>query len=497
MFEPGCQKQNIRCRHGGDGSLLWHVLSTRRTVRNRSLHRTERMIADPALREPVAARPLRGRAGGPLRGTLRVPGDKSISHRALMFGALAVGETRISGLLEGEDVMRTAAAMRAMGVGMQRLGRGDWRVDGLGVGGLHAPDKVLYMGNSGTTTRLISGILAGHGFPATLDGDASLRKRPMGRIIEPLRRMGAEFSASEGDRLPMTITGQDALIPIIYETPVASAQVKSAVLLAGLHAPGETSVIERQATRDHSERMLRHFGADVRETPAEDGGTIITVTGQPELHGAPVAVPADPSSAAFPAVAALIVPGSDIVLTGVGTNPARTGLYACLAEMGADIEWRDAREEAGEPVAELAVRASALHGIEVPAARAPSMIDEYPALAVAAAFAEGDTVMHGIGELRVKESDRLAAIARGLAACGVAVEEGADSLVVHGLGPDTRPAGGATIATELDHRLAMSFLVFGLATADPVAVDDAAPIETSFPGFAAAMAALGAAIEPA
>ena len=448
------------------------------------------MPAATAEAAPAVPRPLRSRAGAPLAGELRVPGDKSISHRALMFGALAVGETRISGLLEGEDVLRTADALRAMGVGVVRGADGVWCVDGLGVGGLHAPAETLYMGNSGTTTRLIAGILAGHGFTSTLDGDASLRKRPMGRVVEPLARMGASFAASGDNRLPMTITGRDALIPIVYETPVASAQVKSAVLLAGLHAPGETTVIERQATRDHTERMLRHFGATVREAPAEGGGTAITVVGQPELSGAPVDVPGDPSSAAFPAVAALIVPGSAVVLTGVGTNPARTGLYTCLAEMGADLEWRNAREVAGEPVADLVLRASALRGIAVPAERAPSMIDEYPALAVAAAFATGDTVMRGLGELRVKESDRLAAMARGLAACGVAVEEGPDSLVVHGTGRP--PQGGATIATELDHRLAMSFLVLGLATEAAVAVDDATPIETSFPGFAGLMASLGA-----
>lgn len=453
------------------------------------------MTAATAEVAPPAPNPLRSRAAGPLHGAARVPGDKSISHRALMFGALAVGETRISGLLEGEDVLRTAAALRAMGVGVARQPNGDWSVDGLGVGGLHAPAQTLDMGNSGTTTRLIAGILAGHGFASTLDGDASLRKRPMGRIIEPLSRMGVSIATSDGDRLPMTITGRDALIPIVYETPVASAQVKSAVLLAGLHAPGETCVIERQATRDHTERMLRHFGATVRETPAEGGGTAITVTGQPELYGAPVNVPSDPSSAAFPAVAALIVAGSAIDLASIGTNPARTGLYTCLAEMGADLEWRNRREVAGEPVADLAVRASRLRGIEVAAARAPSMIDEYPILAVAAAFAEGVTVMHGIGELRVKESDRLAAIARGLTACGVDVEEGADSLVVHGSGQP--PAGGATIATELDHRLAMSFLVLGLATGAPVTVDDATPIETSFPGFVDLMTALGADIAPA
>lgn len=447
------------------------------------------MIAAPPDAD-ITPRPLRARAAGALSGELRVPGDKSISHRALMFGALAVGETHITGLLEGEDVMRTAAAMRTMGVGVAQDDGGAWRVDGLGVGGLHAPAEALYMGNSGTTTRLIAGILAGHGFATTLDGDASLRKRPMGRVIEPLSRMGARFAASEGGRLPMTITGSDALIPIEYETPVASAQVKSAVLLAGLHAPGETSVTERAATRDHTERMLRHFGATVLEEPATGGGTRITVIGQPELYGAPVDVPGDPSSAAFPAVAALIVPGSELLLRHVGTNPARTGLYACLAEMGADIEWRDAREVAGEPVADLALRASRLRGIEVPPERAPSMIDEYPILAVAAAFAEGDTVMRGIGELRVKESDRLTAIARGLTACGIEVEEGADSLVVHGLGG--APTGGATIATELDHRLAMTFLVLGLASDRPVAVDDATPIETSFPGFVALMASLGA-----
>jgi 3-phosphoshikimate 1-carboxyvinyltransferase len=439
-------------------------------------------------------RPLTARAGSPLSGEAAVPGDKSISHRALMLGALAVGTTRIEGLLEGEDVHATAAALRAMGVGVVRHGPGSWEVHGVGVGGLQAPDDVLDLGNSGTSARLLCGLLAGHGFAAILTGDDSLRKRPMGRVMNPLQAMGARFEAREGGLMPMTVHGSDDLIPIAYTLPVASAQVKSAVLLAGLHAPGETSVIEPAATRDHTERMLAHMGAEI-EIEENGAGRRITVAGQPELSPSDVRVPADPSSAAFPAVAATIVGGSVVTLPGIGMNPARIGLYDTLAEMGADIARTNAREEGGEPVADLVVRAARLSGITVPAERAPSMIDEYPVLAAAAACAAGTTVFEGVGELRVKESDRLAAIEEGLRACGVTVTGEADRLTIEGCGG--APAGGATVATGLDHRIAMSFLVLGLATEHPVTVDDARPIETSFPGFAALMGGLGADIADA
>lgn len=428
-----------------------------------------------------------------LTGTARVPGDKSISHRALMIGALAVGETDIHGLLEGEDVQRTAAALQALGAEIARDDDGVWRVWGRGIGGLSAPEDVLDMGNSGTGARLLMGMLASHPFTAVLTGDASLRARPMARVAAPLAEMGARVLARAGCRLPLTVVGTGDAVPIRYRVPVPSAQVKSAVLLAGLNAPGRTTVIEPQATRDHSELMLRYFGADL-ETEQTDDGLAITLTGQPELTGRSVRVPADPSSAAFAAVAALVLPGSSVCLPDVGINPHRGGLFETLREMGADLSFAQRREQAGEPVADLLVAGGRLRGVEVPAARAPSMIDEYPILAVAAACAEGTTVMHGLSELRVKESDRLAAVARGLAACGVAVEEGADSLVVHGLGG--RPRGGATVASGLDHRIAMSFLVLGLAAEHPVGIDDAAPIDTSFPGFVPLMAALGAKIGP-
>lgn len=436
---------------------------------------------------------LTARRGGPLRGTLTAPGDKSISHRALMLAALAVGETAISGLLEGDDVRHTAAALRQLGVTINHDGPGAWRVNGVGVGGLLPPDDVIDLGNSGTAARLLCGLLAGHGFSAVLTGDASLRGRPMGRVVAPLTAMGAVFQARDGDRMPLTITGSDNLRPTAYTLPVASAQVKSAVLLAGLHAPGETSVVEPSPTRDHTERMLGHFGADIRVEEAGTGRRI-TLTGQPELTPAVIAVPADPSSAAFPAVAALLVEGSEITLPGICTNPTRTGLYTTLAEMGAALTWRNERVEGGEPVADLVVQASPLTGVEVPPGRAPAMIDEYPVLAMAAACAEGATVFHGVGELRHKESDRLAAVAAGLTACGVGVEEKPDSLVIHGT--SGRPAGGATIAAALDHRIAMSFLVLGLASEKPVSIDDASSIETSFPDFAGAMGALGADIGP-
>jgi 3-phosphoshikimate 1-carboxyvinyltransferase len=438
----------------------------------------------------AGASPLSARASPPLKGRVRVPGDKSISHRALIFAALAVGETRINGLLEGEDVMRTANAVRALGANVERVGEGDWRVHGVGVAGFVAPDAPLDLGNSGTGCRLLLGAVAGSPIVATFDGDASLRERPMRRVLDPLERMGAQVvSAADGGRLPLTLRGGLDLIPIVYEPPVASAQLKSAVLLAGLAAPGETSVIEPEATRDHTERMLRHFGADVRMEPIGAHGRRITLKGQPELVPQPVAVPADPSSAAFPLVAGLLVPGSELVLEAVMMNPLRTGLLATLAEMGADIEVLARRSEGGEEVADLRVRASPLQGVEVPPERAPSMIDEYPVLAVAAAFAQGRTRMRGLAELRVKESDRLAATGAALIANGVEVLIEGDDLIVHGKG---FVPGGGGIATHMDHRIAMSFLVMGLASRRPVLVDDTAFIATSFPDFLGLMRRLGA-----
>ena len=435
------------------------------------------------------AKPLTSSSTTALTGSVRVPGDKSISHRALMLGALAVGESVVTGLLEGDDVLRTAACMRALGAEVERRPDGSWRLFGRGVGGLVEPADVLDMGNSGTGARLLMGLVSSQAFTCFFTGDGSLRSRPMRRISDPLSRMGARFISRDGGRLPLAVVGTDRPNPITYETPVASAQVKSAILLAGLNTPGETTVIEREATRDHTELMLRNFGASVRVEPAEGGGTAITVTGYPELTGREIMVPADPSSAAFPAVAALLVPDSEILLTGVGINPLRTGLYQTLLEMGAQITYENRRDQAGEPVADLRVRASSLKGVDVPAERAPSMIDEYPILAIAAAFAQGTTHMRGLGELRVKESDRLAAMARGLEACGVAVEETRDSLIVHGTG--RIPDGGGAIATHFDHRIAMSFLVMGMASARPVTVDDAEAIDTSFPGFEALMNGLG------
>jgi 3-phosphoshikimate 1-carboxyvinyltransferase len=436
--------------------------------------------------------PLTARPSEALTGTAAIPGDKSISHRALMIGALAVGETEIHGLLEGQDVLRTAQAMAALGAEIARDDDGVWRLWGRGLGGLTAPEDVLDLGNSGTGARLLLGLLAGHPVTATLTGDASLRARPMGRVIAPLTDMGARISARDGGRLPLTITGAASPSPIRYRLPVASAQVKSAILLAGLSAPGQTTVVEPAPTRDHSERMLRHFGAAI-EVEETGEGRAVALSGQPELLGHSVGVPADPSSAAFAAVAALVLPGSELRLPGLGVNPHRTGLFETLQEMGADLAFENQREEAGEPVADLVLRAGPLEGVQVPAARAPAMIDEYPVLAVAAACAHGTTVMRGLAELRVKESDRLAAIARGLAACGVEVEAGEDSLTVHGRGG--RPAGGARIEAGLDHRIAMSFLVLGLAAERAVTIDDAQAIETSFPGFARLMTDLGAEIE--
>ncbi|MET0743803.1 MAG: 3-phosphoshikimate 1-carboxyvinyltransferase, partial [Microvirga sp.] len=379
------------------------------------------------------ASPIAGRAGSALKGRLRVPGDKSISHRSMIFGLLSIGETRVEGLLEGEDVLRTAEACRALGAGIAREGPGRWRIRGAGLGGLAQPGDVLDFGNAGTGSRLMMGVAGSHPITTTFDGDASLRKRPMRRILDPLATMGVTVvSEAEGGRVPLTLRGPRETIPITYETPAASAQIKSAILLAGLNAPGRTTVIEREATRDHTERMLRHFGAVVEVTPHGPDGRSITLQGQPELRGADIVVPGDPSSAAFPLVAALIVPGSDIVIEGVMMNPLRIGLITTLLEMGASIERLNERDEGGEIVADLRVRASRLTGVTVPAGRAPAMIDEYPILAVAAAFAEGTTRMQGLHELRVKESDRLAAVAAGLAEAGVEHAIEGDDLVVHG-----------------------------------------------------------------
>ncbi|MBR1138551.1 MULTISPECIES: 3-phosphoshikimate 1-carboxyvinyltransferase [Bradyrhizobium] len=439
---------------------------------------------------PAAPIPLESRASGPLSGTLRVPGDKSISHRALILGALSVGETRISGLLEGEDVLNTAQAMRALGAKVERHGDFAWTVHGVGVGGFAQPAATLDFGNSGTGCRLVMGAVAGCPITAVFDGDASLRSRPMRRILDPLELIGAKVTASaEGGKLPLTLQGASNPVPVVYRTPVASAQIKSAVLLAGLAAPGVTTVIEQEASRDHTELMLKHFGAEIVTTPEGTHGRRIALTGQPELHGAPVIVPADPSSAAFPLVAALIVNGSDLVLSDVMTNPLRTGLFATLREMGASIEEDDVRGDAGEPMARLRVRASKLRGVEVPPERAPSMIDEYLVLAVAAAYAEGTTIMRGLHELRVKESDRLEATAAMLRVNGVKVEISDDDLIVEGRG---HVPGGGLVATHMDHRIAMSALVMGLASDKPVKVDDTAFIATSFPDFVPLMCKAGA-----
>lgn len=440
-----------------------------------------------------AAQPMTSEKSGPLSGTAAVPGDKSISHRALIFGAMAVGETRITGLLEGQDVLDTAKAMQAFGAEVVQHGPGAWTVNGVGVGGFQEPSDVIDCGNSGTGVRLIMGTMATTPITATFTGDASLRKRPMGRVTDPLSLFGTRAYGRKGGRLPMTVVGAENPVPVRYALPVASAQVKSAVLLAGLNAPGETVVIEREPTRDHSERMLLGFGATLNvEKTAE--GHVITLQGRPELRPQTVAVPRDPSSAAFPVCAALIVEGSDILVPGVSQNLTRNGLYLTLVEMGAAIEFQNPREEGGEPVADLRVRFSdAMKGIEVPPERAPSMIDEYPILSVVAAFATGKTVMRGVKELRVKESDRIDAMARGLEACGVRIEEDEDTLIVHGMGAGGMP-GGAVAKTHLDHRIAMSFLVAGMAAQKPVSVDDGSPIVTSFPIFEGLMNGLGARI---
>ncbi|WP_374944822.1 3-phosphoshikimate 1-carboxyvinyltransferase [Sphingomonas sp.] len=436
------------------------------------------------------AQPLYLVANGPLAGRVSVPGDKSISHRAIMFASLAVGESRIEGLLEGEDVLATVAAMRAMGADVARGGDGVWRVHGVGVGGLLQPQTALDMGNSGTSTRLLMGLVASHAITATFVGDASLSKRPMARVTDPLARVGASFTTAPGGRLPLTMHGACPAIPLEYVLPVASAQVKSAVLLAGLNTPGITRVIEPIPTRDHSERMLRGFGADL--TVEESArGRVISIRGEAELKPQHIIVPGDPSSAAFWMVAASIVPGSDIVIANVLMNPTRTGLLTALRMMGASIDEIDRRDVGGEDVADLHVRHASLSGIEIPADLAPSMIDEYPVLFVAAAFASGRTVARGAHELRVKESDRIAAMAAALGACGVACTEHEDGLAIEGTDGDPIP-GGATIATHLDHRIAMSMAVVGLHARAPVVIDDAAPIATSYPGFVAQAVLLGA-----
>jgi 3-phosphoshikimate 1-carboxyvinyltransferase len=438
--------------------------------------------------------PMTSRKSGPLKGVADVPGDKSISHRSLLLGAMAVGETRVTGLLEGEDVLATAAAMRAFGADEERLGDGERRVNGVGVGGFAEPENVIDCGNAGTGVRLIMGCMATSPITATFTGDASLRSRPMGRVTDPIALFGAQSYGRTGGRLPMTVVGAKNPIPVRYRTPMASAQVKSAVLLAGLNAPGETVVIEAEATRDHTERMLAGFGAEISVEDTGEG-RFITLVGQPELKPQTIAVPRDPSSAAFPVCAALVVPGSDVLVPNIGLNPTRAGLFTTLIEMGADLTYENEREEGGEPVADLRARFSPdMKGIRVPEERAASMIDEYPVLSVVAAFATGKTEMVGVHELRVKESDRIDAMARGLEANGVTIEEGRDFMTVHGLGPDGVPGGG-TAAARLDHRIAMSFMVMGMAAREAVSVDDGQPIATSFPIFEPLMTGLGATIE--
>jgi len=430
---------------------------------------------------------------GPLTGEAHVSGDKSISHRSLILGALAVGETKISGLLEGEDVLDTAKAMRAFGADVIDHGAGNWSVHGVGVGGFAEPDQVIDCGNSGTGVRLIMGAMATTPISATFTGDASLNKRPMGRVTDPIQVLGAQAYGRSGGRLPMTIIGAADPVAPRYTVPMPSAQVKSAVLLAGLNAPGETVVIEKEATRDHTERMLAGFGATIK-TEETNEGRVITLVGQPELQPQVIAVPRDPSSAAFPVCAALIVEGSDVVIPNIGLNPTRSGLFTTLREMGADLNYENQREEGGEPVADLRARHSPnMVGIEVPPSRAASMIDEYPVLSVVAAFAQGQTEMRGVKELRVKESDRIAAMATGLRANGIEVQDGPDWWIVQGLGMGNVP-GGARCVTHLDHRIAMSFLILGMGSQAPVTIDDGGPIATSFPIFEPLMAALGACI---
>ncbi|NVK13392.1 MAG: 3-phosphoshikimate 1-carboxyvinyltransferase [Rhodobacteraceae bacterium] len=438
--------------------------------------------------------PMTSHRADPLKGMAEVPGDKSISHRSLILGALSVGETKISGLLEGEDVLDTAKAMQAFGAEVVNHGGGNWSVFGVGVGGFAEPDNVIDCGNSGTGVRLIMGVMATSPITATFTGDASLNKRPMARVTDPLALFSTQSVGRSGGRLPMTIVGAADPVPVRYEVPVPSAQVKSAVLFAGLNAPGKTVVIEKEATRDHTERMLAGFGAEIT-TEETDEGRVITLTGRPELKPQVIAVPRDPSSAAFPVCAALITPGSDVLVPNIGLNPTRAGLYYTLQDMGADLTFENMREEGGEPVADLRARFSPnMKGIEVPPERAASMIDEYPVLSVVASFAEGKTMMAGDKELRVKESDRIDAMAKGLRANGVAVEEGDDWWEVTGLGVDGVPGGG-TCESFLDHRIAMSFMVMGMGAQNPVSVDDGSPIATSFPIFESLMGGLGAKLE--
>ena len=475
-------------------SRVFHPVKTKFGHGTRAPRRAFALVGEPVLSAAVSPRRFIARPVARLEGKVRAPGDKSVSHRALMFGGMALGETAITGLLTGEDVLCTAAAMRALGARVMQED-GVWRVRGFGVGGGQEPADVLDLGNSGTSARLLSGILASHRFTSFMTGDDSLRKRPMQRVIDPLSRMGARFDTREGGRMPLAIIGTDEMVPIEYTLPVASAQVKSCILLAGLNTAGETTVIEPEATRDHTERMLRHFGAEVRVVPADNKGKRITVVGWPELKARDIVVPGDPSSAAFAVVAAAVRPGSDVRVENVGVNPLRAGLYTTLKEMGANLSFENEREVGGEPVADLHVKGGVLKGIEVPPERAPTMIDEYPILAVAAACAEGTTRMLGLAELRAKESDRLTSVAAGLAANGVRHEMGNDFLVVQGDGKP--PAGGGLVKTHLDHRIAMAFLVLGTAAREAVAVDDGSPIDTSFPGFAALMNGLGAKIEAA
>lgn len=448
-------------------------------------------MSHSAAKAPLASVRSSGRAG--LKGRVRVPGDKSISHRSLMFGAVTIGETRIEGLLEGEDVLGTAAAMRALGATVTRDGEGLWRVSGLGVGGLLEPEAVLDFGNAGTGSRLTMGLVGGHAIAATFVGDASLSRRPMGRVLDPLRQMGVSVIARKGDRIPLTIKGPDTLIPITYRVPVPSAQVKSAVLLCGLNAPGVTTVIEPVATRDHTERMLEGFGAAIETSVGGAGERIIRLQGRPEFKPQTIIVPGDPSSAAFPIVAALIVPDSDVTVENVLLNPLRTGLITTLLEMGADLTIENERLSGGETIGDIRVKSSRLKGVRVPAERAPSMIDEYPILSVAAAHAEGETLMEGLEELRVKESDRLSAVAHGLTINGVDVVEGETSLLVRG---PARKIGGGVVPTHLDHRIAMSFLILGFTADTAITVDDAATIATSFPTFTGLMEGLGASFQP-
>jgi len=435
--------------------------------------------------------PMTSRPSGPLQGEAHVPGDKSISHRALIFGAMCVGETRITGLLEGEDVLDTGKAMEAFGATVTNHGGGEWTVNGVGVGGFSEPEQVIDCGNSGTGVRLIMGAMATSPMTVTFTGDASLNGRPMGRVTDPLALFGTQAVGRAGERLPMTLVGAADPVPVRYVVPMPSAQVKSAVLLAGLNAPGQTVVIEKEATRDHTERMLRGFGATLTVEDTDEG-RVITLDGQPELTPQTIVVPRDPSSAAFPVCAAIITRGSDVLVPNIGLNPTRAGLFTTLQEMGADLVFENMREEGGEPVADLRARFSPdLKGIAVPPARAASMIDEYPVLSVVASFAEGVTDMQGVRELRVKESDRIDAMAKGLRAAGVTVDEGPDWWKVTGMGHGNVP-GGATVASQLDHRIAMAFMVMGLATQKPMSVDDGSPIATSFPIFEDLMGGLGA-----